>query len=271
MRPPLEQYSAIEICCCRSSLGILILYLIIKKEKLPIYNKFQQPIKWLLARAFIGLLFFGTFTYCVGQGAVSTVFLSQNMAPMITSIAAMYLFKEKLTRIEVINLLIGFGGVTLMLLPKEESQASKPTDIILILLIISLPFQMSCLQLFIRQMKDVHYAIINFYYTLVSALGYALYVMYQYSTNDYSLSAKFSFKNLSILFFTSLSHVGAIIFWTLAFQNGKAGKVGIITYSQLIYSMIVDLLIFEIRFTQLQGVGMLIVFASSFIVALTKY
>ena len=50
---------------------------------------------------------------------------------------------------------------------------------------------------------------------------------------------------------SSLSHVGAIIFWTLAFQNGKAGKVGIIAYSQLIYSMLVDLFIFDIKFTVL--------------------
>jgi len=39
----------------------------------------------------------------------------------------------------------------------------------------------------------------------------------------------------------------------------------------LIYSMLVDLFVFDITFSLVQGAGMLIVFAASFAVALTKF
>ena len=94
--------------------------------------------------------------------------------------------------------------------------------------------------------------------------------MDQYSTNSYP-SQKFRPINLMVLVGASVSHVTAIIFWTLAFQSGKTGKVSIIAYSMLIYSMLVDLFVFEITFSLLQGAGMLIVFAASFAVALTKF
>ena len=101
---------------------------------------------------------------------------------MISSIGAYYLFSEKMTKLDIGSLVIGFLGVLLILLPKSESSSFTYTTIDIIL-IITLPFQMSTLQLFIRQMKDVHYAIINFYYTLVSAIGYGIVVIIQ-SLND---------------------------------------------------------------------------------------
>jgi drug/metabolite transporter (DMT)-like permease len=82
--------------------------------------------------------------------------------------------------------------------------------------------------------------------------------------------ARFSLKNTFLLILASVSHVGALVFWTQAFQHAKAGKIGIVQYSQLIYSMIVDLLIFNIEFTLVQTIGMVIVFIASFGVAVLK-
>ena len=73
-----------------------------------------------------------------------------------------------------------------------------------------------------------------------------------------------------ILVSSASCHVAALFCFTLAFQKGKAGKVGIIAYSQIIYSMLIDLFIFNIKFDWIQATGMVIVFAFNFIIALNK-
>lgn len=46
--------------------------------------------------------------------------------------------------------------------------------------------------------------------------------------------------------------------------------MGVVAYTQIIYSMLVDLFIFHIKFTWLQFLGMIIVFGVSLIVTLVK-
>lgn len=82
-----------------------------------------------------------------------------------------------------------------------------------VILIITLPFQLSTLQLFIRYMKNVHYALINFYYSLVSGIGYLLWVIVQYGFDD-DILTRFTLRNVALLIVASISHVGALVFWT---------------------------------------------------------
>ena len=97
--------------------------------------------KWVYFRAFIGVFYFTTYTYCIGQGAISSVFLSQNIAPMISSIAAFYLFNEQLNRIDVISLIAGFFGIILVIFPfSRSSEASEDQNILSTVLTITLPF-----------------------------------------------------------------------------------------------------------------------------------
>ena len=77
----------------------------------------------------------------------------------------------------------------------------------------------------------MHYALINFYYALVSGLGYLLWVIVQYSMEDDGILQRFTLKNTCLLMVASVSHVGALVFWTQAFQHAKAGRIGIVQYS----------------------------------------
>ena len=122
-------------------------------------------------------------------------------------------------------------------------------------------------------MKNVHYAVINFYYALVSTGGYLVWGFYEIiiDTSYQEFWPKYlSFKNWSFLLTASISHVFALVFWTMAFQHGKTGKVSIIAYSQIVYSMLVDLLVFRLEFSFIQAAGMIVVFITSLSVALIK-
>ena len=79
----------------------------------------------MIIRGVVGLFYFATMTYCVGHGSVSTVFLSQNLSPMISSIASVYLFNELMSKYDIISLIVGFGGVLLILLPHPEGDGQQ--------------------------------------------------------------------------------------------------------------------------------------------------
>ncbi len=175
-----ETFSALDICLARGTSGIIIMFVLMKYYNQEIYKKNDPANKALLVRGIAGIFYFASMTYCVGHGAISTVFLSQNLSPMISSIGAYYIFKEALNKIDIVSLIVGFGGVLLILLPKSDSSGKQiHMSILHIFLIILLPFMMSVLQLLIRKMKNVHYAVINFYYALISTLGYIVWAFYE--------------------------------------------------------------------------------------------
>lgn len=66
---------------------------------------------------------------------------------MLTSLVAYIIFKEKLSKLDVACLFIGFIGVLLILLPKNQAVTSSLIDAILI---ITLPFHLTTLQMLIR-------------------------------------------------------------------------------------------------------------------------
>ena len=95
-------------------------------------------------------MYFGTYTYCIGQGAISTVFLAQNLAPMISSVLAFWVFREVMGKLEIVSLIVGFGGILLILLPQSNTTSYSTNSFWDLVLIITLPFQLSGLQMFIR-------------------------------------------------------------------------------------------------------------------------
>ncbi len=139
-QPP-ETFSSMEICLGRSTVGVILMYALLKHNKMKVYDNNDPNIKYLQLRGLSGLFFFASMTYCVGHGAVSTVFLSQNLSPMISSIASYYLFKEELGKYDILSLIIGFLGVILILLPHNDNSGEHlEMSALNMILIVTLPF-----------------------------------------------------------------------------------------------------------------------------------
>jgi drug/metabolite transporter (DMT)-like permease len=142
-----------EVCLGRSIMGVILMYALLKYEHITVYQKDDPNFKYMMLRGLAGLFYFASMTYSVGHVAVSTVFLSQNLSPMISSIGSYFLFKEGLSKIDIMSLFIGFGGVLLILSPHPEGvENHTEMSTLQLILILTLPFQLSTLQLFIRYM-----------------------------------------------------------------------------------------------------------------------
>jgi hypothetical protein len=63
----LPSFSAIEICLSRSLVGVLVLFIILRINKLKLFNGFgDSSFKWLVLRGSVGVFFFATYTYSIG-------------------------------------------------------------------------------------------------------------------------------------------------------------------------------------------------------------
>ena len=78
-------------------------------------------------------------------------------------------------------------------------------------------------------MKNVHFSIINYYYCLFTSVLVGFYLLITYIIHPNF--KRFTLASISIMIITGISHVGAIICYTLAFQYGKTGKIALIAYS----------------------------------------
>ena len=76
LNPYPETFSALDICLARGSTGIIIMYVLMRHYKQEIYKKNDPVNKIHLIRGIAGIFYFASMTYCVGHGAISTVFLS---------------------------------------------------------------------------------------------------------------------------------------------------------------------------------------------------
>jgi drug/metabolite transporter (DMT)-like permease len=106
-------------------MGVILMFILLKYFDIKPYTSSDPNFRYMILRGCAGLFYFATMTYSVGHGAVSTVFLSQNLSPMISSIGSYILFKEALGKYDILSLIIGFGGVLLILLPKPEGVSSS--------------------------------------------------------------------------------------------------------------------------------------------------
>ena len=76
LNPYPETFSALDICLVRGTSGIIIMFGLMKYYKQEIYRDNDPNNRVLLIRGFAGIFYFASMTYCVGHGAISTVFLS---------------------------------------------------------------------------------------------------------------------------------------------------------------------------------------------------
>ena len=133
-------YTACEIGFARSIICIVVCFVILRRLNIPVWFGVSfEDRKWLCLRAFWGIFYFWLYTYCLWIGAVSTVFLAQNLAPMFSSVLAFYIFKESLIKLDIISLFVGFGGIMLILIPKNDNSQNITYGYQQILALLALP------------------------------------------------------------------------------------------------------------------------------------
>lgn len=258
-----------------------LLYMLLNRQKIP-DAPFGAPglRRWLLLRGIVG--FFGVFGmyFSLMYLTVSDAVLITFLAPTVTVIVAAIVLKERFTKVESIGTLVSLLGVVLIVRPKfifggpEESDNSAaetvdPQKRLLATLVGLLGVMgVSGVYIVLKYIGDRAHAIISVAYysltvTIVSVIGIAVVPAMQFSWPQGGRQW-FLLINLGFCGFVYQ------LLLTMGIQRERAGRSSAMAYTQLVYALIWDVMLWQHWPSIWSWLGMIVIVGSTIAVARYK-
>jgi drug/metabolite transporter (DMT)-like permease len=198
------------------------------------------------------------------------VALFANTLPLFCSLLGFLILGEKITKVEVICLVLAFYGIYVLLYygdsAKDSGEKQTEYSIWPIFMLISGPFLMAVTNICLRYMRSLHEYTASTYSVLYSIVIYGM-ILACSSSNNITMLNTFSPGEISILVFVSIAGGAGMIFKTKALQYEMAGRLGILCYFSIIFTFFFDLIFIGTTFNQGEMYGVAIVFLANLISA----
>ncbi|TNV77065.1 hypothetical protein FGO68_gene12655 [Halteria grandinella] len=197
----------------------------------------------------------------------------QPQAPLILAVFAYLIYKEKLSALDIVNLLVSFFGVAILLTGTlDESPQSPQTSaslselIIPAILLVAIPFNQCSLQLLLKSMRSLNELSISAWMTLFMLL---FFIPMNYLTKPDNASSPFYFLSdfdlgswlISALF--GLTGVYSQTTRAKALHYEDSAKLGVLLYFQSVIQLLMDVVFLGTSFTGQQMWGVAIIFAAN--------
>ena len=238
----LESYmNSVEIVFFRNIFSVIVILASIYYS--PLKQKGGRFIL-LLFRGFIGFFALLMFIYCIVHLSITEAMTFSRTAPIFTSIFAFIFLHEKIGTKAWIGVFIGFIGI--LFITKFTGENLSKLDYLGILSGLGGGLAYTS----IRELSKFYESrAIVLSFTLIGAVFPVVFMLMapfvQTSTFDFIISPFVipSPSSYMFIFFLGLSAFIAQTFMTKAYQLHKAGIVGAISYSEIIFATIVSLAI----------------------------
>lgn len=258
-----------------------LIYMLIKRRNIPNAPFGPPELRcWLLLRGIVGFCgVFGMY-FSLMYLTVSDAVLITFLTPTVTVIAASIILKERFTKAEALGTLTSFLGVVLIVRPKfifgEESESTNspaesenPSKRLLATLVGLVGVMgVSGVYIVLKYIGHRAHAIISVAYysltvTIVSLIGIAVIPAMQFSWPEGSRQW---------LLLISLGFFGFVyqLLLTIGIQMERAGRSSAIAYTQLVYAVIWDVLLWHHWPSIWSWLGMVVIVGSTVIVARYK-
>jgi len=122
----------------------------------------------------------------------------------------------------------------------------------------------------LRMMKEIHYAIGPFYYGICGTFISMIFIMESVAAN-LGQEARVGYKDFILFFLIGLTSALGALFKSLAFHFEKVSTLSMLKYTNLIYSLAADLMLFHSPIYMGECIGAGIIISSNFVVAFLKY
>lgn len=230
---------SIEIVFFRNIFGVIIIGFTL--YRFPLAQKGGKP--WLLFfRGFMGFSALMLFFYNIAHIPLAEAMTFSKISPIFTAIFAFILLKESLTKNAWIGVFIGFIGV--LFITKFDGSNLDKTDWLGIFSGIGAALAYTS----IRELKNYYDTkVITFSFMTVGTIGPIVFMtiaeFYTLQSLDFMISSFVMPKANDIIFIVLLGIFStyAQIFMTKAYSNTKAGIIGTIGYSNIVFSIILGL------------------------------
>lgn len=234
---------AIEIILFRSVFSLVLTYILLKKENVPVLGSNK---KLLIIRGVAGSVGLMAFFYTLQNIPLASAVTLNYLAPVFTTILGIFIVKEKVQARQFLYFGVSFLGVIVI----EGFDPRISTFDLSIALIASLA--MGVAYNVIRKLKNSeHPLVIMFYFPLITIpiAAIATYYLWVLPTG----------WDWVILLAVGLLTQFAQYFMTLAYQNAQLSKVASLSYIGIIYALVFGFFVFGETYSLVVFFGMALV------------
>ena len=242
---------------------------------------YKSPLKQIGGRPFL-LLFRGTmgfmallaYFYIIAYIPLGEAVTYNKTSPLFVALFAYFFLKEKLTPWAIVAIVVGFIGIALISMPEEGSFTFNKYTMLGIFSGLGAALAYTSIRE-LRQYYDTR-AIVMSFMGVGTIAPVLLMLVTHYLETPKSLDfmfAEFVMPQGVIWLYVlimGLSATASQLLMTKAYELTKAGIVGTISYSNIVFALIIGTLLGDSIPTPLKFLGILLVIISGLLVALAK-
>ena len=226
----------------------------------------KEARKWVLIRCIMGTTAMPMSFIALKYLPSSKSTFIRNLHPLMVTLIAFLLLKEKINKLDVIAVVGAFLGVVLMNISDTESSKinTTPEEVKLGIMFSLLTMVLSCgVTISIRLMnRHIHYMLGACYFAYSLLIGGGILLIIKPSLFHYEY---YTFYDIAFLATGAISFYLGQTFNSLSYAYAEAAKVTPLNYSSGVILIIVDSLVFGYGFSATDFVGIIAVLIFLFV------
>lgn len=262
-----KDMSAVEVVFFRNIFGVLFISLTLLKY--PITQK-GGKILLLLFRGFMGFAALLAFFYNIAHISLAEAMTYSRTSPIFTAVFAFIFLKEKLYKFGWIGVLVGFVGIIFITRPEGIYEFDR-YDMLGIFSGVGAALAYTAVRE-LREYYDTRVIVLSF--MIIGTIGplilFLIGLFYAPKDFDY-IFAKFTMPktdDYTLILLLGFSATLAQVYMTKAYSVTKAGIVGAISYSNIIFSVIIGVFLGDAFPDFLTSVGIVLIVIAGILVSI---
>jgi drug/metabolite transporter (DMT)-like permease len=225
-------FSHIELVFYRSFFGLLLIYLIMRQQRVSVATKYWRNHLW---RGISGSVALALFFYCITVLPLATAVTLNYTAPLFLTILTMLVFKDKFHLPLTIAIALGFGGVVLLLHPALQRDQLLPGLLGLISGFLAGIAYLNVKQLGIIGEPDTRTV---FYFSLIATIGSGVWMLFD---TVHTITP----QGFALLLGLGSTATLAQLAMTRAYRVGNTLVVGSLAYSTIVFASLFGMLLWN--------------------------
>jgi len=241
-------FSHIELVFYRSFFGLLLIYLIMRQQRVSVATQYWRNHLW---RGISGSVALALFFYCITVLPLATAVTLNYTAPLFLTILTMLVFKDKFHLPLTIAIALGFGGVVLLLHPALQRDQLLPGLLGLISGFLAGIAYLNVKQLGIIGEPDTRTV---FYFSLIATIGSGVWMLFD---TVHTITP----QGFALLLGLGSTATLAQLSMTRAYRVGNTLVVGSLAYSTIVFASVFGMLLWNEVLPLSSWVGMAFIIA----------
>ncbi len=229
---------SLEVVFFRNVVGTVLIA--VTFLKIPVKQVGGKPFL-LFFRGLMGFIALVAFFYNIAHISLADAMTFSRTSPMFTALLAFWFLKEKIGAKEIVALFIGFIGIIFIM--KPNGLQLELTDVLGLLSGVGAALAYTSVKE-LKKYYDTRVIVLSF--MLVGTIGPVLLMVFNDALHVEFLKATFVMPNLKMWIYIlglGASATVAQIYMTKAYGVTKAGIVGAVSYSNILFSLVVGVML----------------------------